>query len=89
MIIGRTASRVLISVLAGLITLLGTFTMGCDDQGGLSSWERCRSWLGNRMIEWPGGDWSPLWALGLGIIVGVVVWRLLGRTALGRRDSNG
>ncbi len=49
---------------------------------GVSSWERCRSWFGNRILEWAGGDWSPVFPLLLGIAVGIAVWWALGRTEL-------
>ena len=81
--------RALLSVLSGIATLLGTMTMGCDDEGGVSSWERCRSWFGNPILEWPGGDWSPVFPLLLGIAVGAAVWWLLGHTKLGSRETEG
>lgn len=71
--------RLVLAVASGFVTLLGTMTMGCDDRAGVSSWERCRSWLGNPILEWRGGDWSPIFPLLLGIAVGAVVWWLLGR----------
>ena len=72
--------RIVLSVVAGVVTFLGTMTAYCDDIGGVPSWERCQSWLGNPMIEWPGGNFSPLFALSLGIGVGYLVWWLLGRS---------
>ena len=78
--------RVTLSVLSGIATLLGTMTAGFDDEGGVSSWEQCRSWLGNRILEWPGGDWSPVFPLLLGLAVGAAIWWLLGRTQLGSRE---
>jgi len=55
-------------------------TAYCDASGGAPSWERCQSWLGNPIIEWPGGNFSPLFALALGIGVGFLVWWFLGRS---------
>lgn len=78
----ETVIRGLLSAAAGFVTLLGTMTMGCDDRGGVSSWERCRSWLGNPIVEWPGGDWSVVFPLLLGIAMCVWVWWLLGRSVL-------
>lgn len=78
----KTSIRVALSVLSGVVTLLGTMTAGCDDEGGVASWERCRSWFGNRILEWPGGDWSPVFPLLLGIAAGIAVWWALGRTEL-------
>ena len=80
-----TAIRVALSVGSGVITFLGTMTMGCDDVGGVPSWERCRSWLGNPIIEWPGGDWSIVFPIVLGAAVGVAVWWLIGRSVLLRK----
>jgi hypothetical protein len=70
-----------LAVVAGVFTFLGTMTAGCNDLGGVPSWERCRSWPGNPIIEWPGGDWSPLWALAIGVGVGWLVWTAVGRIA--------
>ena len=72
--------RIVLSVVAGVVTFLGTMTSYCDDIGGVPSWERCQSWLGNPVIEWPGGNFSPLFALALGIGVGYLIWWLLGRS---------
>ena len=63
-----------LSVAAGVVTLLSTVAAGCDEEGGVPSWERCRTWLGNSTVDWPG---APLFALALGLGVGYVVWRLL------------
>jgi hypothetical protein len=75
-----TRGRIALSVVAGVVTFLGTMTAFCDDNGGVPSWERCRSWLGNPTIEWPGGNISPLFTLVLGIGVGYIIWWLLGRS---------
>lgn len=80
------ATRIVLSGAAGIFTLLGTMTAGCDDIGGVSSWERCRSWFGTPILEWPGGNWSPIFPLLLGIGVGTLVWWLLGFTPLKAAD---
>jgi len=67
------------------MALLGTMTMGCDDVGGVPSWERCRSALGNPIIEWPGRDLGIIFPLLIAIAVGIVTWWLLGRSVLFRR----
>ena len=74
--------RLFLSVLAGVATLVGTVTAGCDDEGGASNLDRCRSWFGNRTLEWRGGDWSPIFPRALGIAVGIGVWWWFGRGAL-------
>jgi hypothetical protein len=76
----QLAARVVLAVAAGLLTSLGTMTARCDDRGGVPSWERCQSWLGNPIIEWPGGNFSPLFALAIGLGIGYLVWWLLGRS---------
>jgi hypothetical protein len=52
--------------------------------GGASSlilWKRQgRSWFGTSIIEWPGGNWSPIFPLLIAIGVGYVTWWLLGFT---------
>lgn len=68
------------SVFVGMVVFLGTMTTGCDDNGGVPSWQRCRSWLGNPIVEWPGGNLSPLFSLAIGIGAGYLVWRRLGKS---------
>ncbi len=67
--------RSMLSVAAGVVTLLSTVVAGCDDPGGAPSWERCDTWLGNPTVDWPG---TPLLALALSLGVGYLVWRLFG-----------
>jgi hypothetical protein len=74
--------RILLSVIARAVTFLGTMTASCDDIGGVPIWERCQSWLGNPIIEWPGGNFSPLFALAFGVGVGYLIWWLLGRSQM-------
>lgn len=76
----RTALRATLAAITGVVVMLGTMTAFCDNRGGVPSWERCQSWLGNPIVEWPGGNFSPLFALALGIGVGYLVWWLLGRS---------
>jgi len=57
-------------------------TASCDDIGGVPSWERCQSWVGNPIVEWPGGNFSPLFALAFGMGVGYLIWWLLGRSQM-------
>lgn len=77
--------RPMLSVAAGVVTLLGTAAAGCDDEGGVPSWERCDTWLGNPTVDWPG---APLLALALSLGVGYLVWRLLGRMLPTAGNSN-
>ena len=67
--------RSILSVAAGVLTLLSTVVAGCDDPGDVPSWERCDTWLGNPTVDWPG---APLFALALSLGVGYLVWRLFG-----------
>jgi len=76
------ASRFFLSTASSIVTFLGTMTAGCDDEGGASSRERCNSWLGNPILERPGGNWSPVFPLLLGVGVGIIVGWLLGFTPL-------
>jgi hypothetical protein len=78
----KTTSRIVPAASAGVVTLLGTITASCKEPDGVSSWERCTSWLGNPILEWPGGNWSPAFPLLLGIAVGILVWWLSGFTPL-------
>ena len=68
--------RPVLSVAAGMVTLLSTMVAGCNDVGGVPSWERCHTWLGNPTVDWPG---APLLTLALGLGVGYLVWWLFGR----------
>lgn len=80
--------QVAIAVVAGAVTLLATMMAACDDIGGVPSRERCRSWFGNPIVEWPGGNWSPIVSLLIGAAVGFVIWWLLRFTPLKRRDRD-
>ena len=68
--------RPMLSVAAGVVTLLSTVVAGCNDVDGVPSWERCQTWLGNPTVDWPG---APLFALALALGVGYLVWWLFGR----------
>ena len=79
----------MLSIVAGAVTFLGTMVASCDDIGGAPSWERCQSWLGNPIIEWPGGSFSPLFSLAFGVGVAYLVWWLLGRSQMVVRVTTG
>lgn len=70
-----TVLRPMLSVAAGVVTLLSTMVAGCNDVGGVPSWERCHTWLGTPTVDWPG---VPLLALALSLGVGYLVWWLFG-----------
>lgn len=80
-----TLFRLFFSAVPAMIAFLGTMTLGCDDVGGVPSWERCRSALGTPIIEWPGGDLGIVFPLLIAVAVGSVAWWLLGRSMLFRR----
>jgi hypothetical protein len=70
-----TVTRAVVSVGAGLVSLLALMTGGCNDND-TPSIERCSSFLGNSTWEWSGaGRLVPVLT---GILVGCVVWILLG-----------
>jgi len=70
--------RAVLSLAAGVTLVLAVSTFGCDDVGGVPSWERCHSFLGNPTIEW----WGLLYLVSLvaGVGLGGAVWWLLGRS---------
>jgi len=74
--------RPMLSVAAGVVTLLSTMVAGCNDVDGVPSWERCHTWLGNPTVDWPG---APLFALALALGVGYLVWWLFGKVFLKRQ----
>ncbi|MCE2529590.1 MAG: hypothetical protein J4G11_06940 [Acidimicrobiia bacterium] len=74
--------RPMLSVAAGVVTLLSTMVAGCNDVGGVPSWKRCHTWLGNPTVDWPG---APLFALALALGVGYLVWSLFGKVFLKRQ----
>ncbi len=71
--------RPMLSVAAGVVTLLSTMVAGCNDVGGVPSWERCHTWLDTPTVDWPG---APLLALALSLGAGYLVWWLFGRLFL-------
>lgn len=76
-----TAIRIVLSIWAGIATFLGTMVAGCDAIGGVSTWERCSTWLGTpAFVEWPNGLLDVVIPLLLAVFVGVGAWWLLGRT---------
>ncbi len=75
--------RPMVSVAAGVVALLSTVVAGCNDVGGVSSWERCHTWLGNPTVDWPG---APLVALALALGVGYLVWWIFARVFPNRVD---
>ena len=75
----------MLSVAAGVVTLLSTMVAGCIDVGGVPSWERCRTWLDTPTVDWPG---APLLALALSLGVGYLVWWLFGRPFPDRVESD-
>ena len=75
--------RPMLSVAAGVATLLSTAAAGCNDEGGVPSWERCYTWLGNPTVDWPG---APLFALALGLGASYLVWWLVGRLFINRLE---
>jgi hypothetical protein len=80
----KLTARIILSSAAGVLVFLGATTAYGDDIGGVPSWERCSSWLGNPMIEWPGGNLSPLFSLALGAGVGISCGGSSERTELDR-----
>ena len=79
----RTAPRVLLSAVAGMVVVLATLPYGCDDVEG-SSWARCRSYLGNAigdpLLDTTYRNWWLLVPLAIGISASVLVWWLLRRS---------
>ncbi|MDE0120951.1 MAG: hypothetical protein OXS33_04400 [bacterium] len=73
----------MLSFSAGAAAFLSTFAAECHDVAGVPSWERCQSWFGTPTVDWPG---APVIALALGLGVGYLVWRLLGRVFPNRGD---
>lgn len=68
--------RPMVWVAAGAVTGLSTMVAGCNDEGGVPSWERCHMWLNTPTVDWPG---APLFALELSLGAGYFVWWLFGR----------
>jgi len=79
----RTALRVLLSAVAGIVAVLATLPYGCDDVEG-SSWARCRSYLGNPigdpLLDTTYSNWWLLVPLAIGIGASALVWWLLRRS---------
>lgn len=62
---------------AGGTAFLATWAASCDPEGNASGWAQCRSWLGNPIVDWPGGGLGVIIPALIGVAVGLGVWRLL------------
>ncbi len=82
----KVLARAGASVLVGVLALLGTMAARCTDQSG-SSWERCRSWLGQPILEWPGGDFAVVVPILFGLGAGLLTWMVLRHSFLGRHPE--
>jgi hypothetical protein len=92
---GRTA-RILITVVASVLAfvavVLFVFPSGCQDLGGVPSWERCTTYLGTPAFSVEDFGWGselnivvPLVATAL---VAVGTWWLLGRLGQNNRQRS-
>lgn len=81
------ASRIGISVVASLLVFVGlvlfVFPSGCNDVGGVSSWDRCITPMGTPAFSVEDWGWDstlnvvpPVVAA---VLVGLLVWAILGR----------
>jgi len=81
-------TRTIASVTVGALAMVGWFLLltpsGCNEEGGVSSWERCTSWLGTPAfsVEDFGLDntLDVIAPLLVGLLVGLITWWLLGLT---------
>jgi NhaP-type Na+/H+ or K+/H+ antiporter len=84
-------TRNLISVVASVLALVGSFLFvipsGCNDVGGVPSWERCTTPMGTPAysVEDLGLDatLNVLPPVLIAVFVGLLVWWLLGFSAAG------
>jgi hypothetical protein len=82
----KRAYRKLTSVILGLVAFvvgyMFLFPTGCNEPGGVSSWERCVTVMGNpafSLSDWGlANQFDILIPLAVGILVGGVTWWLLG-----------
>jgi hypothetical protein len=80
--------RLVLSILAGVTSLFLLVPSGCNDVGGVPSWERCTSLLG---LPTPllgevlglGGLWDVILPFALAVIISVMIWLVL-ESSLGR-----
>lgn len=73
--------RAMLSVAAGVVTFLSTMVVGCNDVGGVPSWERCHTWLDTPTVDWPG---ALLFVRALSLGVGYLLRWLFGGCFPGR-----
>jgi hypothetical protein len=86
------ATRIAISITAAVFVVVGlvvfVFPSGCNDMGGVPSWERCITPVGTPAFSVEDWGWpatlNVIPPLAAGVLVGVLVWLVLGRS-----DSNG
>lgn len=77
-------ARMSLAAVVGITTFLAAQPAGCDDIGGVPSWERCRSWLDTPTVEWPLGMLGDLvFPLLIAAAAGALVWWIAGSVGLG------
>ena len=74
----RRVTRIVVSVVASVLVFVGlvlfVFPSGCNDQGGVPSWERCTTPIGTPAFSVE--DWG--WDSSLNVIPPVVIAVLVG-----------
>lgn len=83
-------TSVTIGVAAFIGLVLFVFPSGCADVAGMSSWERCTTFIGTPAFSFTDWDWGHdnkfdiFVPLVLGVLAGGVTWWLLGLRKAGR-----
>ena len=87
----RVFASLAVGVAAMLVAVFVLAPAGCDDMGGVPSWERCTTFIGTPAFYVEDFGWiSTLnWVqpVLVGLLVGLITWGLAGLSGETRADS--
>jgi hypothetical protein len=86
----KSVASVITGVVATVVSFLFLVPAGCNEPGGVPSWERCTSFLGTPAFSVEDFGWDNtldlIQPVLVGLLVGLITWWLLG---LSRSSDDG
>jgi hypothetical protein len=78
----RAIASVITGAVATVVAFLFLVPAGCNDVGGVPTWERCTSFLGTPAFSVEGFGWDNtldvIQPVLVGLLVGLITWGLMG-----------